>query len=115
MSNEISLLIWQHVRIRVLFFGVLHDIVGLREDSLDVPEEPVWGRFRTLCRPFSALPGDVGQRRAGAESAIFAAFGGVSEGDEVAFLPPVSGGSGGFTQQIDDSGRPFFRDHAGSH
>ena len=43
ISNGISLLIWHHVRIRVLFFGVLHDIVGLREESLDFQGEALAG------------------------------------------------------------------------
>ena len=33
------------MRIRVLFFGVLRDVVGVREDSLDVPEG---GRLDTV-------------------------------------------------------------------
>jgi MoaE-MoaD fusion protein len=39
------------VRIRVLFFGVLRDIVGLREDSLEIPEG---GRLGTVFEHYAA-------------------------------------------------------------
>ncbi len=91
------------MRIRVLFFGVLHDIVGLREDSLDVSDgarldtvfEHYAARFPRFREMSSSVVLALNQQFSAPSSAI-------SEGDEVAFLPPVSGGAGTFTHQITD-------------
>jgi len=109
ISNGISLLIWQHVRIRVLFFGVLHDIVGLREDSLDLPGETILGavfeHYAARFPRFRAMSGSVVLALNQQFSPPSAAL---SDGDEVAFLPPVSGGSGKYTQEIvDPAGHVF--------
>jgi molybdopterin converting factor subunit 1 len=92
------------VRIRVLFFGVLRDIVGLREDSLDIPEG---GRLESV---FELYAGRFPRLRGMAASVVLALnqefstpSAPLAEGDEVAFLPPVSGGSGGYIQEIHDS------------
>jgi len=90
------------VRIRVLFFGVLRDVVGLREDSLDIPDGARLGLvFELYAARFPRL-------RAMAASVVLALNQEFStpaaplvEGDEVAFLPPVSGGSG-YTKEIRD-------------
>jgi molybdopterin synthase catalytic subunit len=97
------------VRIRVLFFGVLRDIVGLREDSVEIPDG---GRVDDV---FELYAGHFPKLREMAGSLVlalnqsFSEPGAVlSEGDEVAFLPPVSGGSAVFTQQIEDPAGHFF-------
>jgi MoaE-MoaD fusion protein len=91
------------VRIRVLFFGVLHDIVGLKEDSLDLADG---ARLETV---FEHYAGKFPRFREMSSSVVlalnhqFSSPGtAISEGDEVAFLPPVSGGAGGYTHQITD-------------
>jgi molybdopterin synthase catalytic subunit len=90
------------VRIRVLFFGVLRDIVGLREDTLDLPEG---GRLGLV---FDLYAGRFPRLRGMASSVVLALnqefstpSAPLAEGDEVAFLPPVSGGSG-YIQRICD-------------
>jgi molybdopterin converting factor subunit 1 len=97
------------VRIRVLFFGVLRDIVGQREDFLEVPEG---GRLESV---FELYAGRFPRLRGMAASVVLALnqefstpSAPLAEGDEVAFLPPVSGGSG-YTQQIcdEDTGNFF--------
>jgi len=96
----VSLLVWQHVRIRVLFFGVLRDVTGVREDQIEVPEgsrlENVFAvyanRFPRLNEISASIVPALNQQFA-PHSAV------VSEGDEVAFLPPVSGGSDGARNQ----------------
>jgi molybdopterin converting factor subunit 1 len=83
------------VRIRVLFFGVLRDVVGLREDVLDVPGgsrlglvfELYAGRFPRLRAMAASVVLALNQEFSTVEAPL-------AEGDEVAFLPPVSGGSG---------------------
>jgi len=91
------------VRIRVLFFGVLRDVVGLREDSLDIPEG---GRLESV---FDLYAGRFPKLRGMAASVVLALnqefstpSAQLAEGDEVAFLPPVSGGSRGYSQHIRD-------------
>jgi molybdopterin converting factor subunit 1 len=91
------------VRIRVLFFGVLRDVVGLREDSLDIPEG---GRLESV---FDLYAGRFPRLRGMAASVVLALnqefstpSAPLAEGDEVAFLPPVSGGSHDYSQHIRD-------------
>jgi MoaE-MoaD fusion protein len=87
--------------------------VGLREDSLDLPEggrlglvfELYAGRFPRLRGMAASVVLALNQEFSTPEAPL-------AEGDEVAFLPPVSGGSGGsggYTQEIrdEDSGNFF--------
>ena len=80
--------------IRVLFFGMLKDVVGKDSDSLDLPEPArladvlnLYGaRFPRMQNMRSSIAMSVNQEYAGPEARLKA-------GDEVALLPPVSGGS----------------------
>jgi len=83
------------MQVRVLFFGVLKDLVGQAADSLSLPEHASLGdvlahyearipRLRSLS---SSLAMSINQEYAGLESKLH-------PGDEIALLPPVSGGSG---------------------
>jgi molybdopterin synthase catalytic subunit len=82
------------MRIRVLFFGLLKDVCGRAEDLLELPEGATAGAvFDHYAQLFPRL-------REMAASVVLARnheFSRVSEpvtdGDEVAFLPPVSGGA----------------------
>jgi molybdopterin converting factor subunit 1 len=97
------------VRIRVLFFGVLHDIVGLREESLDFPDgsllsavfEHYAARFPRFRDMSASLVLAVNRQFCPPSAAL-------SDNDEVAFLPPVSGGIGRFTHQIADPAAGHF-------
>ena len=81
--------------IRVLFFGILKDLTGLAEDAAEVPAGATVGDlFAAYARRFETLEG-------ARPSILFARnqeFVGpgtiLAEDDEVAFLPPVSGGAG---------------------
>jgi MoaE-MoaD fusion protein len=92
------------VRVKVLFFGMLRDIVGLAEDHIEVADGArVESVFTRYARDFPRLT-DL-------ESSIVLACNhefcdrsaAVREGDEIAFLPPVSGGSGHYTHEIHDA------------
>ncbi len=96
------------VHVKVLFFGMLRDIVGLAEDHIEVADGAlVESIFTRYARDFPRLT-DL-------ESSIVLAcnqeFCGrsavVHEGDEIAFLPPVSGGTekhaGRYTHEIRDA------------
>lgn len=83
------------MRVRVLFFGVLKDLVGKAEDSIDVTEPNP-----TVATVFARYSPSLATREGRRPSILFArnrefasADTALSDNDEVAFLPPVSGGS----------------------
>jgi molybdopterin synthase catalytic subunit/molybdopterin converting factor small subunit len=83
------------MRIRVLFFGLLKDLAGRSSDSLDLLEEAsvrdVLEHYEktipSLSKSLPSLAVAVNQHYAGVETKL-------KSDDEVALLPPVSGGSG---------------------
>jgi len=91
------------VQVRVLFFGITREIVGLREDTIEVQPgarlqsifEDYASRFPRLRQMAPSLVMARNQQFADPDSPA-------ADGDEIAFLPPVSGGSGVFTHQIED-------------
>jgi molybdopterin converting factor subunit 1 len=99
------------VRIRVLFFGLLKDICGRAEDSLDLASGATAGAvFRHYAEAFPRL-GGMGRSIVLARNHEFVTAGQeLSEGDEVALLPPVSGGSdkSTFLQRTEDPEGHFF-------
>ncbi len=82
------------MQIRVLFFGMLKDLAGRGSDSLELPENAVLGDVLSHyeeCVPrlkdlMASIATSVNQEYAGRDSKL-------KQGDEVALLPPVSGGS----------------------
>jgi len=79
----------------VKFFAALREMIGANELSLDVADgQTVGGLFRELCTRFPRL--------ADYKSALFYSVNAeyvspdhaLRDGDEVAFIPPVSGGFG---------------------
>jgi molybdopterin converting factor subunit 1 len=97
------------VRIRVLFFGVLRDVAGLREDSLEVPEggrlEAVFEHYAARFPRLREMASSIVMARNQQFSPLTAPL---TEGDEVAFLPPVSGGAGRFSHEIAAEAGHFF-------
>jgi molybdopterin converting factor subunit 1 len=92
------------VRIRVLFFGVLRDITGQREDSLELPEGGRLGSvFELYAGRFPRLRGKAASVVLALNQEFSTPSAPLTDGDEVAFLPPVSGGSGGHLQEIADA------------
>ncbi|TAM80657.1 MAG: molybdopterin synthase [Acidobacteria bacterium] len=81
------------MKIKVLFFGFTHDLTGLREEQVELGEgENLQGlrrfyesRFPRMGELGGALLFAVNQQIAGPLAVLH-------EGDEVAFMPPVSGG-----------------------
>jgi molybdopterin synthase catalytic subunit len=97
------------VRIRVLFFGVLRDIAGLREESVEIPEgSRLEAVFEHYAARHPALRGMSGSLVLALNQKFSEPSALLSEGDEVAFLPPVSGGAGAFLRTIDDPEGHFF-------
>src|SRR5579863_5709552 len=81
------------MQVRVLFFGVLKDLAGRSSDLLTLPEEATLGdvlehyeiRLPSLKGKLSSVAISVNQEYSGLEAKLHS-------GDEVALLPPVSGG-----------------------
>src|SRR3989440_13094381 len=88
-ANQILMLV------RILFFGVLKDLAGQGGESLDLPDNSTLGdvlshyeaRVPRLKELASSIAMSVNQEYAGPEAKL-------SQGDEIALLPPVSGGAG---------------------
>lgn len=83
------------MRVRVLFFGVLKDIVEQPEELIEVPPgTTIAGIFQNYAERFATLR-DKRPSIVFARNREFSPVDTVlSDNDEVAFLPPVSGGSG---------------------
>jgi molybdopterin synthase catalytic subunit len=93
------------VRVKVLFFGLLRDITGRSGEELDLPSGATLGSiFDRYSREYPRILA-LSKTIVLAHNHAFADRStAVAEGDEVAFLPPVSGGSDVFTRVI--SGEP---------
>src|ERR1700733_2902345 len=92
------------VRVKVLFFGMLKDIVGRAEDQIEVADgsrlESVFTRYARQFPRLTELQSSIvlpcNQEFCERSAAI-------RDGDEIAFLPPVSGGSARYTHEICDA------------
>jgi MoaE-MoaD fusion protein len=81
------------MQVRVLFFGMLKDVAGRGSDLLSLPDHTtvgeVFSHYEELNPRLGKLAASIAislnQEFAGTESRL-------KEGDEIAFLPPVSGG-----------------------
>ncbi len=83
----------QTVRVKVLFFGRLKEIVGRGEDSMEIADgasiEQLFASFTNRNRALAQFRASLVASR----NQEFAAWSTpLHSGDEVAFLPPVSGG-----------------------
>jgi molybdopterin converting factor subunit 1 len=81
------------MQVRVLFWGRLKDIVGRTEDVAEVAEgSRVQDLFERYGRQYPEL-GDFRSSVVAAVNQVLADWNSpLGSGDEVAFLPPVSGG-----------------------
>jgi molybdopterin converting factor subunit 1 len=83
------------MRIRVLLFGQLQDIIGRREESLEVQPETslsdLMAQYAERFPKFKPMAGSIAcsVNREYAQSSVV-----LQDGDEVGLLPPVSGGLG---------------------
>jgi molybdopterin converting factor subunit 1 len=83
------------MRVKVLFFGMLRDLVGCSEEQIEVDDgarlasifERYARRFPRLAEMSTSIVMAQNQEFARPEASL-------REGDEIALLPPVSGGSG---------------------
>jgi molybdopterin converting factor subunit 1 len=92
----------KHMRVRVLFFGQLKDITGVSQEEAELSEgarvedlfERYGRRFPKLAEFRPSVAASVNQEYAQWRAPL-------SAGDEVAFLPPVSGGQHAAVEQED--------------
>ncbi len=81
------------MQVRILFFGMLKDLAGRGSDLLNLPEHATLSDVFTH---YEELVPRLGQLAASIAISINQEFAGpdskLKEGDEIAFLPPVSGG-----------------------
>jgi molybdopterin synthase catalytic subunit len=93
----------------VLFFGLLKDVVGRAEDSLDVePGSRLAGVFDHYASRYPRIR-DMERSIVLARNHQFSnPADPVGDGDEIAFLPPVSGGASPYVAEISEEGGHFF-------
>jgi MoaE-MoaD fusion protein len=91
------------VRVKVLFFGMLKDIVGRAEDHIEVADgSRLESVFTCYARQFPRLTDLQASIVLACNQEFCDRSAAIREGDEIAFLPPVSGGSGRYTHEICD-------------
>ena len=96
------------MQVRILFFGMLKDLTGRDSDLLALPDHATLGdvftHYEKLVPPLGKLAASiaisVNQEFAGPDSKL-------KEGDEIAFLPPVSGGLKDSEDERDAVGRSY--------
>ena len=82
------------MQVQVLFFGILKDLAGQRQDSLRLPEHATLedvirhyeARHPRLKSMFPSIAMSINQEYANPDSQL-------KDGDEIGLLPPVSGGA----------------------
>jgi len=81
------------MRVDVLYFGILKDLFGREQQPLDVPDGATVELLLSLLRAQTSKQSDVWRTLAVAVNRDYAGLSTVlHDGDEVALLPPVSGG-----------------------
>jgi molybdopterin synthase catalytic subunit len=96
------------MRVRILFFGVLKELVGHPVEDADLPAgADLRAVFDSYAARYPALNG-MGRSIVMARNHEFADLATpLAEGDEVAFLPPVSGGTARALVEIAENGHYF--------
>src|SRR6266567_9051224 len=96
------------MRVRVLFFGMLKEFVGRPAEECDFPDgADLAAIFDSYARRFPPLR-DMARSIVMARNQEFAELSTrVENGDEVAFLPPVSGGAAAHPLAITEDGNYF--------
>lgn len=82
------------MQVRVLLFGSLREAAGAKELSVTLPERAAVRDLRAELASLPAFQRLAGRLRVAVNHEFAADDAALADGDEVAFLPPVSGGSG---------------------
>lgn len=85
------------MNLRILYFALLRDAVGMAEESPEVPDTVTtvgdlreW--LRTRGEPWVTALGNTRRIRAAVNQEMADPEDPIKDGDEVAFFPPVTGG-----------------------
>lgn len=93
------------MRVRVLFFGQLKDVVGRPSEDLELPDgstlETAFERYASQFPRVREMADSIAVARNQEFADLRAAL---EDGDEVAFMPPVSGGAGPLAESSDPNG-----------
>jgi molybdopterin converting factor subunit 1 len=93
--------------VKVLFFGMLKDIAGRAEDQLDLETGVTLGNvFEHYGSRYPRLRDMAGSILLARNQEFAGPATQLADGDEIAFLPPVSGGSE-YGSQISENGHFF--------
>jgi len=92
-SNFFSIVECMAMRVRLLYFAVLRDIIGAAESNVTLPSgarpRDVW---RTLRAEYRELAGYDEPPLAAINESYASPDAELHDGDELAFIPPVAGG-----------------------
>ena len=81
------------VQVKVLFFGRLRELIGVSEEIGELPEGTTLANvFERYAERFPKLAGFRGSMVVSQNQEFAAWDSRIAAGDEIAFLPPVSGG-----------------------
>ena len=84
------------MKVNVLFFGITHDLTGCAQEQVELPEGENLEGLRHQCEArFPRLQSVGGSLLLAVNQEIARGPTPLRDGDEVAFMPPVSGGAGG--------------------
>lgn len=82
------------MRVNVLYFGILKDLFASERDPIDLPDGATVDTLLSFLRAQTSKQSDVWRTLAVAVNQEYSALSTtLREGDEVALLPPVSGGA----------------------
>ena len=82
------------MRVRVLYFGIVRERIGQREETIELPAgSSVEDLLRTLAGRHAAFAAGVASLRVAVNEEYVDSETALSENDEVAIIPPVSGGA----------------------
>lgn len=82
-----------NMRVDVLYFGTMKDLVDLEQETLELPDASTVEMLMSFLRARTSKQSDIWRTLAVAVNRDYAGQGTVlRDGDEVALLPPVSGG-----------------------
>jgi molybdopterin converting factor subunit 1 len=102
-KGRLAYSVW--MRVRVLYFGVLKDVMGRRSAEMELAEGSSVAELLAVHRSSGRAADSVWDSIAVAVNQEYARVGdALKDGDEVALLPPVSGGCGQREQQKRNTG-----------
>lgn len=82
------------ISVKIVFFATLKELTGVRNINLDIPENStIMGLKKILCEAYPAVEGSLGTSIVALNHEYGSDTDSLKMDDEVAFFPPVSGGS----------------------